>query len=447
MADNSYLSNVINQLSGLNRLTVMRACLETPPFLAMSKMLNSILRGKLFDAEMYYHEMTYSLMESKARRVSGNLFVDYILYIILEVPNSFSVAAAQGFIDTPVYAAMREDLAILLTAAKMNSADVQRWLELASGERTDRTNDRIATMASAALGGVSHNVPPRETPKSESAIPAKYAAFSCLSWDYGEFELRDNYVSDSALEEIYMRCLAKDRSGLIDDLWNFFYSYGTGDFLKYNVFEFVSKDSDYRLVPYNRSIISYEDAAECLYEEQRNQLINNTIAFMRDDEVKNTLITGASGMGKTTMVFALLHELQEVRLVKISGRDVRAIFKLSNLAEALSKQPLKFVLLVDDCDSNIPEIERQLKKSLPQNILVYCTAVEQKISHVFQSYINLENLSVANFARFIHKKLTETGRDFDLSEITSAIMDYQLETHLPFTYYAAKQVLREFQNR
>ena len=45
-------------------------------------------------------------------------------------------------------------------------------------------------------------------------------------------------------------------------------------------------------------------------------------------------------MGKTTMVFALLHALQEVRLVKISGRDVRAVFKLGELAETLSK-PVK----------------------------------------------------------------------------------------------------------
>ena len=179
-----------------------------------------------------------------------------------------------------------------------------------------------------------------------------------------------------------------------------FYSYGTGDFLKYNVFEYAPQESEYAIVPYKQSIISYEDAAECLYEEQREQLINNTIAFMRDDEVNNTLITGESGMGKTTMVFALLHALQEVRLVKISGRDVRAVFKLGELAETLSKQPLKFVLLIDDCDSNIEEIERQMK-SMPQNVLIYCTAVQQRISHVFQSYIRLENLSAAQFARFV----------------------------------------------
>ena len=399
MAD--YISDVIQLLSSLNRLTVMRACLDTPPFTALLKMLQAIIKGKVFDAEMYYHEMTHALLESKARRVSGNLFIDYILYTIIEVPNSFSTAAAQGFIDTPVYAAMREDLQILLNATKLNSPTIQRYLELASGDKM-RSQDRIAELASAALGGTAIKTPARDAqPKAEAGIPLKYASFSCLSWDYGEFELRYSYVSDAALEEIYLRCLAKDRSGLIDDLWNFFYSYGTGDFLKYNVFEYAPQESEYAIVPYKQSIISYEDAAECLYEEQREQLINNTIAFMRDDEVNNTLITGESGMGKTTMVFALLHALQEVRLVKISGRDVRAVFKLGELAETLSKQPLKFVLLIDDCDSNIEEIERQMKKSMPQNVLIYCTAVQQRISHVFQSYIRLENLSVAQFARFI----------------------------------------------
>lgn len=58
-------------------------------------------------------------------------------------------------------------------------------------------------------------------------------------WQYGEFGIRDSYYADVALEGMYRRFLESDDwSELVNDLWNFHSSYGSGIFLKYRNFIF-----------------------------------------------------------------------------------------------------------------------------------------------------------------------------------------------------------------
>ena len=149
------------------------------------------------------------------------------------------------------------------------------------------------------------------------------------NWHYGEEELRDSYVSDEALEEMYHRFLESglDWSGMTEDLWNFFAAYGCGALLKNRRFIWrrgrLEPMEDTRLTPY-----------EPLLEDEYRSCLAHAIEFMRGDGDEPIMISGADGMGKTTMLFALADELPEMRFVYVP--ECRSMAELTPLFETLS---------------------------------------------------------------------------------------------------------------
>jgi len=83
------------------------------------------------------------------------------------------------------------------------------------------------------------------------------------------------------------------------------------------------------------------------YEAQRQAVIKNTLALLSGKPAANVLLYGDAGTGKSSTVKAITNEFKDrgLRLVEITRKQFGAI---PAIAEDLSRNPLKFILFIDD---------------------------------------------------------------------------------------------------
>ena len=83
------------------------------------------------------------------------------------------------------------------------------------------------------------------------------------------------------------------------------------------------------------------------YEEERQAVIDNTLALLKGRPAANTLLYGDAGTGKSSTVKAIVNEYRHrgLRLIEIAKKQFRDI---PALIEELSGNPLRFILFIDD---------------------------------------------------------------------------------------------------
>jgi predicted AAA+ superfamily ATPase len=83
------------------------------------------------------------------------------------------------------------------------------------------------------------------------------------------------------------------------------------------------------------------------YERQRQTVIDNTLALINGSAAANALLFGDAGTGKSSTVKAVVNEYHHLglRLVEIKKDQFTEI---PQVIEALSRNPLKFILFIDD---------------------------------------------------------------------------------------------------
>jgi len=121
---------------------------------------------------------------------------------------------------------------------------------------------------------------------------------------------------------------------------------GYGIFAKHGAFYFDGKN----LVPYDYADgISLSDLFG--YERQREQVIKNTAALTNGLPAGNLLLCGDAGTGKSSTVKAVANAFfgEGVRLVELKKHQLELLPKLMGL---LSKNPLKFIIFIDDLSFN-----------------------------------------------------------------------------------------------
>ena len=170
-----------------------------------------------------YHRLTEYMLSSPARRVTGDLWRDQLLYEIIQTEHPFALSAARGIRDEAQLMAMRERLEIMGELSTLTSERIARLIS--ERGRSSRTNDAVAMKSTAIWsGGSISNLPRRNSEEEQAAqLPLEFTP-----WKYGQAGLTDSFVSDEALEEMYRRFLeTADWGELTEDIWNFFASYGT----------------------------------------------------------------------------------------------------------------------------------------------------------------------------------------------------------------------------
>ncbi len=127
-------------------------------------------------------------------------------------------------------------------------------------------------------------------------------------------------------------------------------------------------------------------------EEQKEIMIKNTKQFLLGLPSNNALLWGSRGSGKSSIVKALLNEFceQGLRFIQVEKED---LIYLSEIFNAVEKQPYRFILLCDDLTFEVGELSYKMLKSAldgsvysaPENVLIYVTSNRRHLLPEYES--------------------------------------------------------------
>lgn len=424
-------------LALLPRLTVLRGILAAKPVRELERCCRAVIEGDIREAAEACFSMTSAMLRGNYRRVTGDLFKDMLLHKLLLEPHPFARMAAANRLDEALYSGIKADMDVLCSLKDLDGETLYRFIQERYKElrQKARPKDSAARLAEAAWGGSAVRQPVEEALQPLVKLPMFLPA-EAPNWQYGEEELRDSYVADEALEEMYHRFLESelDWSNMAEDVWNFFSAYGTGAFLKDRLFMWrrgaLFPMEDMRLMP-----------ARPLLEQEYRACLNHTIEFMRGSTSEPILLTGGDGMGKTTMLFSLADELPEMRFVYVPA--CRDISELSPLFKVLADQPHKFMVALDDAAFGGVAL-----RAVPVNVLLFAAASEpsSRVSGAFTKRVTLRELRLDGFADMVQKLLDAEGVALPREVVRSACVDHQVDSKGELTVAAAVTVAQSLKN-
>ena len=162
-------------------------------------------------------------------------------------------------------------------------------------------------------------------------------------------------------------------------LIEFYRQWGSGSFARYK--GFIWDRSGYQGILRG---VGYPDPVRRSdfigYEQQRNEIIDNPLRFLKGYPANNLLLYGDRGTGKSSTVKALLNEYHALglRIIEVS-KELMPDF--NQILRIIRNRPQKFIIFIDDLsfsddESTYTALKAVLEGSLeskPGNILVYAT--------------------------------------------------------------------------
>ena len=117
------------------------------------------------------------------------------------------------------------------------------------------------------------------------------------------------------------------------------------------------------------------------YEREREKVIANTRALLEGRPANNVLLYGDAGTGKSSTVKAIANEFAPdgLRLIEVKKNQ---LYQIPALMDELAKNPLKFILFIDDLsfasnDDNFAALKATLEGGVggrSHNVAVYATS-------------------------------------------------------------------------
>ena len=176
--------------------------------------------------------------------------------------------------------------------------------------------------------------------------------------------------------------LAECKSGqtMADLILTHYQNYGVGMFGLNRAFRIRSTGATPEFLPINNAEpIRLSDLIG--YERQKAQLVANTRAFVEGKKANNVLLYGDSGTGKSSCIKALLNEYydQGLRMIEIYKHQFT---DLSAVIAAVKNRNYRFIIYIDDLSFEEHEIEYKFLKAVieggvetrPENVLIYATS-------------------------------------------------------------------------
>ena len=213
------------------------------------------------------------------------------------------------------------------------------------------------------------------------------------SLDVDCFDILTHYHSMAKAENTYNKSVSEKVRGLaaelrraengavfFDIVTDFYRQYGVGKFGLNKAFRVIHRGEDTIISPITHtSDVTLDHLIG--YEMQKEQLIENTEAFVEGRRANNCLLYGDSGTGKSTCIKAVLNRYYDrgLRLIEIYKHQFR---DLSDIIEQVKNRNYKFIIYMDDLSFEEFEIEYKYLKAVieggmevrPDNVLIYATS-------------------------------------------------------------------------
>lgn len=271
----------------------------------------------------------------------GNLWLNYLTYVILTNENSFSLTCeGRGAMpDGTVNELARRDFDVFLRLMRYDFGPIEKALGI----------DCFTLI------------------RSYTAIPKRESMY--------------NRNAGRLVREMSASLAgARDADAAFTLVTDFYRDHGVGDFAFSRAFRLGGSGESLRLVPINNiEHVSLDDMVG--YAEQKQQLIANTDAFVAGRPANNVLLYGDSGTGKSTSVKALINDyfdsgLRMIEIYKHQFRDLGAVIA------RIKNRSYRFIIFIDDLSFEEHEVEYKFLKAVieggvetrPENMLIYATS-------------------------------------------------------------------------
>ena len=173
-----------------------------------------------------------------------------------------------------------------------------------------------------------------------------------------------------------------DIAKLYKERLNSIEKYGYGIFASYGMF---ASSDDGEIIPIESADKTTMDSF-IGYKEERQRVIDNTVAFLENRPAANILLYGDAGTGKSSTVKAVANNFFDsgLRLIEIRKNQ---LLLLPKIMAQISKNPLKFIIFIDDLsfnknDDNFSMLKATLEGSASakaKNAVIYATSNRRHI--------------------------------------------------------------------
>ncbi len=323
----------------LRQLVIYRNLLNDPVIKRFHTLLE-ILSDKedipVQAAEEAYFDFVHQLMQAvQTRQITGDVWENYLLQIIIEDENIFSLACEQNrTLSENLLQLAAHDLNILMPLFNLDWAGIKQLIG-----------------SSACL------------PWDKPGLPAGNSNFK-ICWQEQMNRLGDIWTSKDA-----------DTEEKLSALINFYRTNACGIFSRYAAFRW-----DHGLIGIEHpDPVTFDDLVG--YSRQKEVLIGNTQSFVSGKPANNILLYGEKGTGKSSSVKALLNKfsgdgLRMVELTKMQLADFGLVI------QTLRNRGQRFIIFIDDLSFEDSEVDyKYIKASLegslevrPENVLIYVTS-------------------------------------------------------------------------
>lgn len=173
---------------------------------------------------------------------------------------------------------------------------------------------------------------------------------------------------------------AADGEEMFRLLTDYYRQYGFGVFAMNRAFRIRRDESGLEFLPIsNIDGVMLDDLLG--YELQKQQLRQNTEAFLNGRRANNVLLYGDAGTGKSTSVKALINEYYDrgLRMIEIYKHQFG---DLSAVLGQIKNRNYRFIIFIDDLSFEENEVEYKFLKAVieggvetrPDNVLIYATS-------------------------------------------------------------------------
>ncbi|MGN0242562.1 MAG: ATP-binding protein [Lachnospiraceae bacterium] len=243
------------------------------------------------------------------------------------------------------------------------------------------------SMACEKKGAVSGSI--REIARKDFAVMKQL-----FEYDWGCFASLLDDFQPAQIKGIVLNKLLRDRMNELsvqlehaesveefqEHIEQFYHDFGVGKYGLHKSFRIRESHKHTTIVPItNSENIVLDDLVG--YESQKQQLIDNTEAFLAGKKANNVLLFGESGTGKSSSIKAILNEYfpKGLRMIEIFKHQFG---DLNRVIEEIKNRNYKFIIYMDDLSFEESELEYKYLKAViegglekwPDNVLIYATS-------------------------------------------------------------------------